>query len=99
MQSTRRVIRQALVEIIESKTATQGELLKACRLLSKITLAPKGKPRGRPFTKKVGTGAESQKTTSPASWNEFTPKGKPRNKPGPNPDALRLCVLRMVLTS
>ena len=61
MQSTWRVIRQALVEIIESKTATQGELLKACRLLSKITLAPKGKPRGRPFTKKVGTGAEKSK--------------------------------------
>jgi hypothetical protein len=41
------------VEIIESKTATPGELLKACRLLLKITLAPKGKPRGKPFPKKV----------------------------------------------
>ena len=51
MQSTRRIIRKAMVEIIESRTATPGELLKACRLLEKMASAPKGKPRGRGFKK------------------------------------------------
>ena len=50
MQSTRRVIRKALVEVIESKTAAPGERVKACKLLLKVALAPKGKPRGRPFS-------------------------------------------------
>jgi hypothetical protein len=52
MASTRRIIRKALVEVIESKATTAGERLKACRLLLKMTLAPKGKPRGRTFAKK-----------------------------------------------
>ena len=52
MASTRRIIHKALVEVIEGKTATDGERLKACRLLLKIILAPKGKPRGRAFAKK-----------------------------------------------
>jgi len=58
MQSTRRVIRKALVEVIESKTAAPGERVKACKLLLKVTLAPKGKPRGRPFSKKVAIATE-----------------------------------------
>ena len=53
MKSIKRVMRAALVELIESKTATTGERLKACRMLLKLSLAPKGKPRGRPFSKKV----------------------------------------------
>ena len=59
MASTRRIIRKALVEVIESKTATPGELLKACRLLLKMALAPKGKPRGRAFAKKVNAKAKN----------------------------------------
>jgi len=58
MQSTRSVIRKALVEVIESKVATTSERLKACRLLLKVTLAPKGKPRGKPFTKKADSVAK-----------------------------------------
>jgi len=51
MRSTRHIIRKAMVEIIESKTAKPGDLLKACRLLLKMALAPKGKSRGRGFKK------------------------------------------------
>jgi hypothetical protein len=56
--SIKRTIRKTLIEIIEGKnattTATPAERLEACRLLLKeLTSAQKGKPRGRPFTRKV----------------------------------------------
>ena len=42
------------MEIIEGKNATPAERLEACRLLLKeLALAQKGKPRGKPFTRKV----------------------------------------------
>jgi len=46
------------MEIVEGKNATTAatpaERLEACRLLLKeLALAQKGKPRGRPFTRKV----------------------------------------------
>jgi hypothetical protein len=54
--SITRIIRKALPEIIQSKDATTGERLEACRLLWKIlSSASKGKPRGRAFTK-MGNG-------------------------------------------
>jgi len=52
--SIKRIIRKALPEIIQSKDATTGERLEACRLLLKILAsATKGKPRGRAFLKKA----------------------------------------------
>jgi hypothetical protein len=56
--SIKRTIRKTLVEIIEGKNATTAatpaERLEACRLLWKdLASAQKGKPRGRPFTRKV----------------------------------------------
>jgi len=52
--SIKRIIRKALPEIIQSKDATTGERLEACKLLWKIGASTmKGKPRGRAFTKKV----------------------------------------------
>jgi hypothetical protein len=51
MPSIRRTIRKSLLELLESKTATTGERLKACGLLLKIASAPKGKPRGKGFKK------------------------------------------------
>jgi hypothetical protein len=51
--SIKRKIRNTLVEIIEEKNATPAERLEACRLLWRdISSTQKGKPRGRPFTKK-----------------------------------------------
>jgi len=52
--SIKRTIRRSLMEIIEGKNATPSERLEACRLLWKdLASAKKGKPRGRPFTRKV----------------------------------------------
>jgi hypothetical protein len=56
--SIKRTIRKTLIEIIEGKNATKAatpaERLEACRLLWKdLASAQKGKPRGRPFTKKA----------------------------------------------
>jgi hypothetical protein len=60
--SVRKIIRQALPEIIQSKEATTGERLKACKLLQKIWASDsKGKPRGRAFTKKVTDGCNCSK--------------------------------------
>ena len=60
--SISRIIRKALPEIIQSKDATTGERLEACRLLWKIrTSATKGKPRGRSFEKKGNDGAKDQR--------------------------------------
>ena len=56
MPSIRRTIRKSMFEVLESKTATTGERLKACGLLLKILpSADKGKPRGRAFAKKVNS--------------------------------------------
>jgi hypothetical protein len=56
--SIKRIIRRALPEIIQSKDATTGERLGACRLLWKnLASATKGKPRGRAFPKKARDGA------------------------------------------
>lgn len=83
MASTRRVIRKALVEVIQDKAATPGDRLKACRLLLKMSLAPKGKPRGRAFAKK----RESTRTVSvesvfsdSSSSNETRGKSIPREQ-------------------
>jgi hypothetical protein len=59
--SIKRIIRKALPEIIQSKDATTGERLEACRLLWKIRASTtKGKPRGRAFTKKVSGEGEAK---------------------------------------
>jgi hypothetical protein len=48
MRSNRRIMRSAMVEVLESKTATKGERLQACKLLLKImALSPKRKPRNK----------------------------------------------------
>jgi hypothetical protein len=68
MASYRRIIRRALADIIESKAATAGERLKACRSLEKMILAPKGKPRGRAFAKKrKSTGSIQTVFSDPSS--------------------------------
>jgi hypothetical protein len=60
--SVKRIIRKALPEIIQSRDATTGERLEACRLLLKILAsAAKGKPRGRAFAKKVNSRAKDQR--------------------------------------
>ena len=56
--SIKRAIRRTLMEIVEGKdattAATPAERLEACRLLLKeLALAQKGKPRGKPFTRRV----------------------------------------------
>jgi len=56
--SIKRAIRRTLMEIVEGKdattAATPAERLEACRLLLKeLALAQKGKPRGKPFTRKA----------------------------------------------
>src|SRR5215467_9220935 len=56
--SIKRTIRRSLMEIIEGKNATAAatpaERLEACKLLLKeLALAQKGKPRGKPFTRKA----------------------------------------------
>jgi hypothetical protein len=57
--SIKGIIRKALPEIIQSKDATAGERLEACKLLLKVlAAATKGKPRGRAFTKKVNSSAK-----------------------------------------
>jgi len=54
MPSVQRTIRKSMLEIIQSKDATTGERLEACRILLKIRAsANKGKPRGRAFLKKA----------------------------------------------
>ena len=59
--SIKRIIRKALPEIIQSKDATTGERLEACKLLWKIRpSATKGKPRGRAFKKKVNGDGEAE---------------------------------------
>jgi hypothetical protein len=53
MASIRRTIRKSMLEVLESKTATNSERLEAGRLLLKIqTSTAKGNPRGKAFTKK-----------------------------------------------
>ena len=60
--SITRIICKVLPEIIQSKEATTGERLEACKLLWKIlTSASKGKPRGRAFVKKVNSEAKDQR--------------------------------------
>ena len=60
--SIKRIIRKTLPEIIQSKEATTGERLEACKLLWKILAsASKGKPRGRGFAKKVNGEAADQR--------------------------------------
>jgi hypothetical protein len=62
MPSIRRTMRNALAEVIQSKTATTGERLEACKLLLKVPAsATKGKPRGRAFAKKVNGEANDQR--------------------------------------
>jgi hypothetical protein len=57
----KRIIRKALPEIIQSKDATTGERLEACRLLWKIRASStKGKPRGRAFSKKASGEGEAK---------------------------------------
>jgi len=56
--SIKKAIRRSLMEIVEGKntttTATPAERLEACRLLLKErALAQKGRPRGKPFPRKV----------------------------------------------
>jgi hypothetical protein len=64
--SITRIIRKALPEIIQSKDATTGERLEACKLLWKIRVsATKGKPRGRAFPKKT-----TSKEKDPQHWLE-----------------------------
>jgi hypothetical protein len=59
--SVKRTIRKTLREIIEDKNATPAERLEACRLLwIDLAAAQKGKPRGRPFTRK----ANAQKSSA-----------------------------------
>lgn len=59
--SIKRIIRKALPEIIQSRDATTGERLEACRLLWKIrSSVTKGKPRGRAFTKIVSGDDEAR---------------------------------------
>jgi hypothetical protein len=54
MPSIRRTIRRSLLEVLESKTATNSERLEAGGLLLKIQAsATKSKPRGRAFAKKA----------------------------------------------
>jgi hypothetical protein len=44
----------ALAKVIQSKTASTGERLEACKLLLKVLASgTRGKPRGRAFAKKV----------------------------------------------
>jgi hypothetical protein len=60
--SIKRILRKALPEIIQSKDATTGERLEACRLLWKILAsATKGKPRGRAFAKGVNGEVKDQR--------------------------------------
>ena len=61
MPSNRRTIRKSMLEVLESKTATNSERLEASRLLLKIASATKGKPRGRAFAKKVNSEATDQR--------------------------------------
>jgi len=52
--SIKKAIRRSLMEIVEGKNGTPAERLEACKLLLKeLALAQKGKPRGKPFTRKV----------------------------------------------
>ncbi len=54
MPSIQRTLRKSMLEIIQSKDATTGERLEACKLLWKILAsASMGKPRGRAFLKKA----------------------------------------------
>jgi hypothetical protein len=49
-----------MLEIIQSKDATTGERLEACKLLLKIQASTtKGKPRGRAFARKVNGEAKN----------------------------------------
>lgn len=60
--SIKRIIRKALRETIQSKDATTGERLEACKLLLKILASPaKGKPRGRAFVRKENGLAQNQR--------------------------------------
>jgi hypothetical protein len=60
--SIKRIIRKALPEIIQSKDATTGERLEACKLLLKILASTtKGKPRGRAFPQKATDGSNDSK--------------------------------------
>jgi hypothetical protein len=50
---TKRRIRDACIAVLESKTAEPPEVIKAATLLYKMELSRvKGKPRGKPFSKK-----------------------------------------------
>jgi hypothetical protein len=80
MASTRRTIRKTLVEIIENKTVTSDLRYKACRLLLKETLVPKGKPRGRAFAKKRESTAVSVASVFSDSSNGNGGKSVPREE-------------------
>ena len=61
MPSIRRTIRKCMLEVLESKTATNSERLEAGRLLLKIQASvSKGKPHGRAFTKKVNRDGDAK---------------------------------------
>jgi hypothetical protein len=62
MPSIQRTIRNTLAEVIQSKTSTTDERLKACKLLLKVLAsATKGKPRGRGFAKRVNGESKDQR--------------------------------------
>jgi hypothetical protein len=52
MRSNRKIMRSAMVEVLESKTATPSERITACKLLMKII---KRKPSSKPRTVSVGS--------------------------------------------
>ncbi len=45
MSSSRKIMRSAMLEVLESKTATPSERITACRLLMKMKRKRSNKPR------------------------------------------------------
>jgi hypothetical protein len=98
--SITRIIRKALPEIIQSKDATTGERLEACKLLWKIRASTtKGKPRGRAFLPKATDGEIIRKTVWSTSCQPsmeedrltflaFLAAHTRVEAPGPYPDSL-----------
>jgi hypothetical protein len=61
MASTKRIIRNVLVEVLQSAGATYDERIKAARTLMKLLgLANPGNPRGSHAAKKTVQGAEPE---------------------------------------
>ncbi len=53
MRSNRKIMRSAMVEVLESKTATPSERLAACKLLMKVLKRKRSSTRRKPLTRSI----------------------------------------------